>query len=421
VLLNKIAICIALAIFTCLAGFTGCGTKDPLEPEQGVGVPPEVVSVFPADQAIGIPVNTPIRVTFSENIDYTTLGPQTFACDHEVTGTIIYSPNTATLTPSPFLEFGETYTVAVTTDIKDKDGESLVESVWWHFTTGHPWSAASAISIARSGLGVAAANGRVYAMGGFDGMSYRNEMEEYNPATNQWTLVAPMPTGRYSLAAATGGSLIYAAGGVPTGGMPTAMEEYNPATNTWRARTSMPTPRIRLAAAAYQGIVWVIGGSGDSQDVGKLVERFDIQNNTWSTAASMPTTRAGLAVVLLNGKIYAIGGVQSASTHLSTVEVFDPGANSWSSATPMLTPRSNLAAAVVAGKIYVFGGVNATGTLSTVEEYDPATNSWKTKTPMPAPRQEMSAAALDGKIYVIGGYYQQMKADVYVYNPALDP
>ena len=31
-----------------------------------------------------------------------------------------------------------------------------------------------------------------YSIGGYDGQSFLNSMESYDPATNQWTMLAPM-------------------------------------------------------------------------------------------------------------------------------------------------------------------------------------------------------------------------------------
>jgi len=46
-----------------------------------------------------------------------------------------------------------------------------------------------------------ALNGKVYALGGYDGSSNLNTVEVYDPATNTWTPIAAMGTARYGPAA----------------------------------------------------------------------------------------------------------------------------------------------------------------------------------------------------------------------------
>lgn len=48
------------------------------------------------------------------------------------------------------------------------------------------------MTTARSTVGVAVLNGRLYAVGGRDGLSCLNSMECYDPHTNKWTATCPM-------------------------------------------------------------------------------------------------------------------------------------------------------------------------------------------------------------------------------------
>jgi N-acetylneuraminic acid mutarotase len=56
-------------------------------------------------------------------------------------------------------------------------------------------------------------NGKIYVIGGWDGYSTLNSVEEYDPTTNSWRKIASMPTARYGLATAVVGNKIYAIGG----------------------------------------------------------------------------------------------------------------------------------------------------------------------------------------------------------------
>ena len=53
---------------------------------------------------------------------------------------------------------------------------------------------------ARGGLGVAVANGKIFAIGGLNGGLPLNTNEQFDPNTNQWTSKAPLPTARSGFA-----------------------------------------------------------------------------------------------------------------------------------------------------------------------------------------------------------------------------
>src|SRR5439155_1569740 len=187
-------------------------------------------------------------------------------------------------------------------------------------------------------VGVAAVNGKVYAIGGTpDQSNGPATVEEYDPATNSWTNCAglsstgcaPMPTARYALGVATAtNGKIYAMGGM----VANAVEEYDPATNSWATKAPMPTGRAYLGVvAAPNGKLYAIGGvdpggSSSPPSVFAKVEQYDPATNTWVSCPAMPTARAELGVAAAdNGKLYAIGGINGTGATLATVEQFDLG------------------------------------------------------------------------------------------------
>jgi len=96
---------------------------------------------------------------------------------------------------------------------------------WASSTTG----AIASMRTARYGLAAAAINGKIYAIGGFDGRNYLNTVEVYDPGSNSWSTAASMPTARSSLAAADASGLIYAVGGIAFKlSASSATEQYSP-------------------------------------------------------------------------------------------------------------------------------------------------------------------------------------------------
>jgi subtilisin family serine protease len=270
------------------------------------------------------------------------------------------------------------------------------------------WTVRASMPTDRGYLGVAASNGKIYAIGGYGGPL--STVDEYDPAMDTWRSRTSMPTarGQLGVAAASNGK-IYAIGGRNDHGPLSIVEEYDPATDTWRSRTSMPTARLGLAVtAASNGKIYAIGG-GDCMECWGFatVEEYDPATDTWRTRTSMPTARYDLGVVAAsNGKIYAIGGWNGGGP-LSIVEEYDPATDTWRFRTSMPTARCGLGVAAASnGKIYAIGGgdCSARWSSATVEEYNPATDTWRPRTRMSTARGYLGVvAAGNGKIYAVGG------------------
>lgn len=51
------------------------------------------------------------------------------------------------------------------------------------------WTAVASMSISRDAVGVCLLGDKLYAVGGYDGQTYLNIVEAYDPQTNEWTPV----------------------------------------------------------------------------------------------------------------------------------------------------------------------------------------------------------------------------------------
>lgn len=102
---------------------------------------PEVTATMPDNDATDVPVSTDVSVTFSTGMDEPTINDTTFTltgpADAVVAGAITYSATdmTATFTPATELAFDTSYSAAVTTDVLNINGESLLNEHAWTFTT----------------------------------------------------------------------------------------------------------------------------------------------------------------------------------------------------------------------------------------------------------------------------------------------
>jgi N-acetylneuraminic acid mutarotase len=264
----------------------------------------------------------------------------------------------------------------------------------------------------------AAANGKLYAVGG-QGGGNQAAIEEYDPATNRWIGRRPMPMVRtqLGLAAARNGRIYVVGGGGNTTGDENVLE-YDPATDRWTNKGPMPTPRVFLGVTtARNGKIYAIGGQHIGFGILPTVEEYDPDTNTWTTRAPMRVARQSLGVATAaNGKIYAIGGSRNESeAGPRTVEEYDPATNIWTTRAPLPTPREMLGVAAASnGRIYAAGGTAADAAgvnFSTVEEYDPAADRWTTRAPLTTARFGLAlAGAANEALYAVGGFAEHIGA-----------
>ncbi|MDP2089566.1 MAG: Ig-like domain-containing protein [Flavobacteriaceae bacterium] len=100
---------------------------------------PAVVSTDPENLTTGVVLDKVISATFSEAMIASTItAASTFTLKQGTTsiaGSVLYSGNTATFTPSSNLLAGTVYTATITADAKNLAGNSIVNDYVWTFTT----------------------------------------------------------------------------------------------------------------------------------------------------------------------------------------------------------------------------------------------------------------------------------------------
>jgi N-acetylneuraminic acid mutarotase len=260
------------------------------------------------------------------------------------------------------------------------------------------WMSKAPMHVGRSGLGVAAVNGKIYAIGG---------------STESGFAPSLYPSNDYPTSARSVGT----------------NEEYDPETNTWTYKASMPTPRLAFATAVYKNKIYCIGGQANSTRTG-INEVYDPATDTWETKASMPTARNWVAANVVNGKIYLMSGYTPYPSTLN--EVYDPETDSWTTRTSSPDAPitdSSLASCVFDDKIFLFGGLTQDQHYQLNQIYDTETDTWSAGAYPPSSIGGGAAAATTGafalkRIYAIGPapMYKQGASSYTnrVYNPRTD-
>lgn len=251
------------------------------------------------------------------------------------------------------------------------------------------WSAGPALPSARADHGVAVVGGRLYVVGGQDvpcNPTILSTLLVYDPASG-WSSKASMPTPRTHLAAVAAEGYIYAIGGFPNAtGSAASVDRYDPGSDSWSPVPSMP------AGVGDLGVAVILeGGSSVS----------DRAYGVWRAGSPLPVGRAAPAMVSVGDEVYLIAGYQD-SGYSSTTWKYNVRSNSWTSLPSLSVAMGASAAAFWNGKIYLFGGWNG-AYQSTLFIYDTRSDSWSNGPSMPSPRAGFSALAMEDRIYLVGG------------------
>ncbi|XP_049876461.1 kelch-like protein 3 isoform X2 [Pectinophora gossypiella] len=244
------------------------------------------------------------------------------------------------------------------------------------------WRPAAELPSRRCRAGLAQLEGRVYAVGGFNGTLRVRSVDVYDVARDSWAAGPALAARRSTLGVAVIGTRIYAVGGFDgaTGLSSGEVLETREAAGVWRPIAGMSTRRSSVGVGVLGGRLYAVGGyDGASRQCLASVERYEPGADRWERVADMAARRSGAGVGVLGDALYAVGGHDGPAVRRS-VERYREG-EGWTPAAPMATARRNAGVVAHAGKLYVVGGDDGAANLATVEVYDPAADAWA---PLPA-------------------------------------
>ncbi len=224
------------------------------------------------------------------------------------------------------------------------------------------WTTLSPLPSKVHHAGSAALASKLYVVGGFTQSLFYvwrpiASLYIYDPETGIWSEGPPMPTPRGALAVAGLDGKLYAVGGYDGNANSGAVEVYDPSTNRWTAKAPLPTPRDHLAAVAVKNRLYAVGGrlNRDYSRNLAVVEVYDPAADRWTTVKELPTPRSGMTAAAMFDVIYVIGGEAPQGT-FSTNEAYFPDSDRWQTMAPMPTARHGLGSAVVGDRLYVLAG-----------------------------------------------------------------
>lgn len=173
------------------------------------------------------------------------------------------------------------------------------------------WEQRASLPKALSAYALAAFEGKLYVLGGWDGKNYLADVYQYNPDLDTWTTLAPLPTARGSASAAVAGGKVYVVGGVTAQGLSTANEAFS-LSGAWQSGAALPANfTLASVASASDNIYAVVISAG----VGIKVLEYRYEADTWYlvNTADLPQEQTAASAVILGGNLHVFGG-QSADT-----------------------------------------------------------------------------------------------------------
>jgi N-acetylneuraminic acid mutarotase len=206
------------------------------------------------------------------------------------------------------------------------------------------WENKTSIPTTRNGgLQANVVDNKIYVIGGqvpspLGIINPSNATDVYDPATDSWSKMASIPTAVIGYASAVLNNKIYIIGG----GTATAMvrnatnqvQIFDPKTNQWTNGTPIPIGVCYARACATTGVlapkrIYVIGGTlkynyqHTSPPATDMNQVYNPEAGNWSVASSMPTPRCSSTLVNVNDELYIIGGYDS-SIVVSANEKYTP-------------------------------------------------------------------------------------------------
>ncbi len=224
------------------------------------------------------------------------------------------------------------------------------------------WEPAPALPLGLHHSGMAALGDRVYVAGGYTNRAGQDWVAQSrvlslgrgDRAWREEPALAAGPRGGLAMAAA-GGRLVAVGGTDGTGRFLNRTEVLTPGQRAWTAGPDMAEPRDHLAAAASGGRVYAIAGRLGGLDTNKAsVESWDPSAGAgWRAEPRLNDTRGGTSAAEAGGRPCVAGGEEPAGT-IASVECLSGGR--WAQVATLRTPRHGLAVAGVGDRLHVIGG-----------------------------------------------------------------
>uniref|UniRef100_A0A4W6CJU6 Kelch-like family member 6 n=1 Tax=Lates calcarifer TaxID=8187 RepID=A0A4W6CJU6_LATCA len=190
-------------------------------------------------------------------------------------------------------------------------GKETQYDVWKYNGALDKWIQIEPLTTGRWRHKMAVHGGKVYAVGGFDGVQRLASVEAYDPFHNRWAQV------NISFAAASFDRWIYVIGGGPNGKLSTdKVQCWEPGTDSWEFRAPIPIETKCTNAVTFKNCIYVVGGAMHAMYC------YSPLSDSWSLVTRLGE-RASCAIAACNNKLFITGGRDNKNQVISTVMCWD--------------------------------------------------------------------------------------------------
>nr|XP_060622964.1 kelch-like protein 35 [Anolis sagrei ordinatus] len=218
----------------------------------------------------------------------------------------IFHPESGQWKPLPNLPGytkSEFATCTLKNDVYISGGHINTRDVWLLSSRLNVWLKVACLQKGRWRHKMTALCGKIYAVGGYDGVYRLASVECYDSFLNCWTTVTPLPLAVSSAAVVSCLGQLYVIGGALDDTANTdKVQCYDPKENQWRILSPAPFSQRCINAVSLDNLIYVVGGL--------LSHCFSYNplNDTWTRMASLSAPLESCGVTVCHGKIFILGG-----------------------------------------------------------------------------------------------------------------
>ncbi|KAK1168337.1 kelch-like protein 35 [Acipenser oxyrinchus oxyrinchus] len=215
-------------------------------------------------------------------------------------------------------------------DIYISGGHYNSSDVWRYVSQLDTWVRVASLIKGRWRHKMAALQGRLYAVGGFDGLDRMGSVERYSSFSNEWLPVAPLLEAVSSAALVSCGEMLYLIGGAVNDFSNTnKVQCYDPVENQWAYVSPAPFTLRCINAVSFNGTIYVMGGLMDK------IYSYSPKMDVWSEVAMLPGSVESCGVTVCNARIYILGGRDKSGIGIDRVHSLDPSTGELTEEPPM--------------------------------------------------------------------------------------
>lgn len=204
-------------------------------------------------------------------------------------------------------------------------------------------------------------NGSGYVFGGYNGVSYLNDLWLLDPVANLWTFVDTLPSyGRSGCAAFSIGYTVFLMGGKSS--ISAANHEFwsfNTSTLQWNQEMDFPYGNLwRASSCTFNGRGFVMFGRDENNQFTKGFYSYDPLTLMWDSLAPFPSLgRSHAALFALSDGVYAGFGIDGLGSSHNDLWKYNEQTNEWVAlpGIPAQGRRGGVALSTVTALHYVTG------------------------------------------------------------------